>query len=89
VGAELARRGLRAPLVVCGSLHRQHDTAELLMKAAGLGGTPARDRAVEVTGAVVHHFVERPAAVPDLHDGGQGQRGVVRLHVDAVEVAGG
>ncbi|MEU7061951.1 histidine phosphatase family protein [Streptomyces sp. NPDC046197] len=43
VGAELARRGLRDPLVVCGTLHRQYDTAELLMKAAGLGGAPARD----------------------------------------------
>ncbi|MBC2905734.1 histidine phosphatase family protein [Streptomyces cupreus] len=43
VGAELARRGLRDPLVVCGTLHRQYDTAELLMKAAGLSGTPARD----------------------------------------------
>ncbi|WP_406164572.1 histidine phosphatase family protein [Streptomyces sp. NBC_00996] len=43
VGAQLARRGLRDPLVVCGSLHRQYDTAELLLKAAGLGGAPLQD----------------------------------------------
>ncbi|MFE9774812.1 histidine phosphatase family protein [Streptomyces sp. NPDC005931] len=42
-GAELARRGPRDPLVVCGTLDRQFDTAELLMKAAGLGGAPGRD----------------------------------------------
>lgn len=42
-GAELARRAPRDPLVVCGTLDRQYDTAELLMKAAGLGGAPARD----------------------------------------------
>lgn len=43
VGAELARRGPRSPLVVCGTLRRQHDTAEILMKAAGLPGRPRTD----------------------------------------------
>ncbi|WP_106399807.1 histidine phosphatase family protein [Actinocorallia populi] len=42
-GAELARRGLREPLVVCGTLSRQRDTAELLMKGAGLDGRPRID----------------------------------------------
>ncbi|MEO3781944.1 histidine phosphatase family protein [Actinocorallia sp. B10E7] len=43
VGAELGRRGLRDPLVVCGTLERQRDTAELLMKAADLDGRPRTD----------------------------------------------
>ncbi|KUP97790.1 histidine phosphatase family protein [Thermobifida cellulosilytica] len=43
VGAELARRGLRSPLVVCGTLQRQRETAEILMKAAGLPGRPRTD----------------------------------------------
>ncbi|UOE20838.1 histidine phosphatase family protein [Thermobifida halotolerans] len=43
VGAELARRGLRSPLVVCGTLRRQRDTAETLMGAAGLPGRPRTD----------------------------------------------
>ena len=42
-GGELARRGLREPLVVCGTLSRQRDTAEVLMKAAGLDGEPRVD----------------------------------------------
>ncbi|MTE22009.1 histidine phosphatase family protein [Streptomyces sp. TRM43335] len=42
-GAELARRAPRDPLVVCGTLNRQRDTAELLVKAAGLTGTPRTD----------------------------------------------
>ena len=42
-GGELARRGLRGPLVVCGTLSRQRDTAEVLMKAAGLDGEPRID----------------------------------------------
>ncbi|MDT3396550.1 histidine phosphatase family protein [Streptomyces sp. B1866] len=43
VGAELARRGLRDPVVHCGTLDRQRDTAELLMAAAGLDGRPHAD----------------------------------------------
>lgn len=42
-GAELARRGPRAPLVVCGTLNRQRDTAEILIAAAGLTGAPRVD----------------------------------------------
>ena len=36
VGAELARRGLRSPVAVCGSLRRQKDTADIALAAAGL-----------------------------------------------------
>ena len=36
VGAELARRRLRPPVVVCGTLRRQRDTAEIALTAAGL-----------------------------------------------------
>ena len=36
VGAELARRGLRSPVVVCGSLRRQRDTAEIALAQADL-----------------------------------------------------
>ena len=36
VGAELARRRLRSPVAVCGSLRRQRDTAEIAVSAAGL-----------------------------------------------------
>jgi broad specificity phosphatase PhoE len=36
VGAELARRELRSPAAVCGSLRRQRDTAEIALSAAGL-----------------------------------------------------
>ncbi len=40
---ELARRGLRDPLVLSGRLRRQRDTAELAMAAAGLPGEPEVD----------------------------------------------
>lgn len=36
VGRELARRGLRSPVAVCGTLRRQRDTAEIALAAAGL-----------------------------------------------------
>lgn len=36
VGAELARRALRSPVAVCGSLRRQRDTASIALAAAGL-----------------------------------------------------
>ena len=36
VGVELARRGLRSPVAVCGSLRRQRDTAEIALRTAGL-----------------------------------------------------
>ena len=42
-GGEVARRGLRDPLVVCGTLSRQRDTAAGLTKAAGLDGEPRID----------------------------------------------
>ncbi|WP_194891878.1 histidine phosphatase family protein [Catenulispora pinisilvae] len=43
VGRELARRGLRDPLVVCGTLRRQRDTAEALIQVAGLRSEPETD----------------------------------------------
>ncbi|PJE95401.1 histidine phosphatase family protein [Streptomyces carminius] len=43
VGAELARRAPRDPRIVCGTLNRQRDTAELLAKAAGIGGQVRTD----------------------------------------------
>ncbi|MFP8886394.1 MULTISPECIES: histidine phosphatase family protein [Streptomyces] len=42
-GAELARRAPRDPVVVCGTLARQRDTAEIITKTAGLPGTPHTD----------------------------------------------
>lgn len=42
-GAELARRALRDPLVVCGTLSRQRDTATEAMSAMGLDGEPVVD----------------------------------------------
>ncbi len=41
LGAELARRRLRDPVVACGSLHRQRDTAGIV--AATLGASVSRD----------------------------------------------
>jgi broad specificity phosphatase PhoE len=43
VGRELARRGLRDPLVVCGTLRRQRDTADALIEAAGLAAKAEPD----------------------------------------------
>lgn len=43
VGRELARRGLRAPHLVSGTLTRQHDTAQLLAEAAGFKQPPQQD----------------------------------------------
>jgi broad specificity phosphatase PhoE len=43
VGAELARRGLREPVAVCGTLRRQRDTALLALAAAGLDAEPVVD----------------------------------------------
>ena len=42
-GRELARRGLRDPLVVSGTLNRQRDTAKALIEAAGLTVSPRID----------------------------------------------
>ncbi|TAL24667.1 MAG: histidine phosphatase family protein [Frankiales bacterium] len=43
VGSELARRALRSPLVMCGSLLRQRDTAEIALSFANLDVSPATD----------------------------------------------
>ena len=43
VGQELARRALRSPVAVCGSLRRQRDTAEIALAAAPLVVDPRWD----------------------------------------------
>ncbi|NGN69896.1 histidine phosphatase family protein [Streptomyces sp. A7024] len=44
IGAELARRGLREPVVACGTLRRQRETAAGVMAEADIGGAePAVD----------------------------------------------
>ena len=43
VGSEVARRALRSPVVVCGSLLRQRDTAEIALSFANLEAQPATD----------------------------------------------
>ncbi|MEU9736640.1 histidine phosphatase family protein [Streptomyces sp. NPDC048002] len=43
VGEELARRGLRDPQLVSGTLLRQRDTAQLVAEAAGFGRMPEQD----------------------------------------------
>ena len=43
VGRELARRGLRTPVAMSGSLRRQRDTAEIALAAAGLPAEVAVD----------------------------------------------
>ncbi|MEW5659656.1 histidine phosphatase family protein [Streptomyces cinereoruber] len=43
VGRELARRGLRAPHLVAGTLNRQHDTARIAAEAAGFRGPLHQD----------------------------------------------
>jgi broad specificity phosphatase PhoE len=43
VGSELARRGLRDPVAVCGTLRRQRDTAAIALAAAGLDVAPRVD----------------------------------------------
>ena len=59
VGRELARRGLRDPLVVSGRLRRQRDTAELAVAAADWSlDVPTDDRLDEYD---LHGLVERYA----------------------------
>jgi broad specificity phosphatase PhoE len=43
VGEVLARRGLRDPVVVSGTLNRQRDTAAVVMGTAGIAGEPRND----------------------------------------------
>ena len=47
VGQELARRGLRDPLVLSGALVRQRDTAKALIEAAGLAAVPRIDSRID------------------------------------------
>ena len=43
VGSELARRALRSPVAMCGSLLRQRDTAEIALSFANLDVSPTTD----------------------------------------------
>lgn len=43
VGSELARRSLRTPVAMCGSLLRQRDTAEIALSFANLDVSPTTD----------------------------------------------
>ena len=63
VGDELARRALRSPVAVCGSLRRQRDTAEIALPAAGLRVDPRWDEYDHL--GLLQRYVPSDAA----HDG--------------------
>ncbi len=63
VGAELARRALRSPVAVCGSLRRQRDTGEIALPAAGLRVDPRWDEYDHM--GLLQRYVQADAA----HDG--------------------
>jgi broad specificity phosphatase PhoE len=67
VGRELARRGLRSPVAVCGSLRRQRDTAEIVLAGAGLPVEVRSDPRWDEYdhGALLERYVAADAA----HDG--------------------
>jgi broad specificity phosphatase PhoE len=70
VGAELARRGLREPEVVAGTLRRQQHTASLLMAAAGYAGPCGTDKRWDEFDhlALLHRYVEPERIEPALQD---------------------
>ena len=70
VGAELARRGLREPEVVAGTLRRQRHTASLLMAAAGYAGPCGTDKRWDEFDhlALLHRYVEPARIEPALQD---------------------
>lgn len=63
VGQELARRALRSPLAVCGSLRRQRDTAQIALPAADLRTDPRWDEYDHL--GLLQRYVPADAA----HDG--------------------
>ena len=69
-GQELARRGLRTPVVVSGTLRRQQDTAELASGqfAAELEATDPRWNEFDAHGLVEEHL-ERPGASAGMSSG--------------------
>lgn len=76
VGAELARRGLRDPEVVAGTLRRQQDTAGLLMAAAGFTGQCGVDKRWDEFDhlALLHRYVDPSYIEPVLKDSRAFQR---------------
>lgn len=63
VGQELARRALRSPVAVCGSLRRQRDTAQIALPAADLGTDPRWDEYDHLD------LLQRYVAADAAHDG--------------------
>jgi len=76
VGAELARRGLRDPEVVAGTLRRQRHTASLLITAAGYSGSCGTDKRWDEFDhlALLHRYVEPSRIAPALEDSRAFQR---------------
>lgn len=70
VGVELARRGLRDPEVVAGTLRRQQHTASLLMEAAGYAGPCGTDKRWDEFDhlALLRRYVEPSRIEPMLED---------------------
>jgi broad specificity phosphatase PhoE len=70
VGVELARRGLRNPEVVAGTLRRQRHTADLVMDAAGYAGPCGTDKRWDEFDhlALLHRYVEPSRIEPALQD---------------------
>jgi broad specificity phosphatase PhoE len=67
VGRELARRALRSPIAMCGSLRRQRDTAEIALRQAGLDTEVRSDPRWDEYdhGLLLQRYVDAGAA----HDG--------------------
>ncbi|GAA2402311.1 histidine phosphatase family protein [Streptomyces glaucosporus] len=85
-GAELARRGPRDPVVVCGTLNRQRDTAEVLMKSAGLAGTPRTDprwNEYDHIGLVERYGTAAGGAGTDVPAGDRGVQAVLDRALEA------
>ena len=83
VGVELARRGLRDPEVVAGTLRRQQHTASLLMEAAGYAGPCGTDKRWDEFDhlALLRRYVEPSRIEPMLED----SRAFQRLLDEALE----
>jgi broad specificity phosphatase PhoE len=62
VGRELARRSLRKPIAMCGTLRRQIDTARIALAAAGLEVEPGIDARWDEYdhGSLLKHFAHSP-----------------------------
>lgn len=81
-GQELARRGLRSPVVVSGSLRRQRDTATLAAAALGVDVAAIDPRFDEFDAhASVDAYLGRPGATDGMSSG------EFQQHLDAVMAA--